>query len=411
MKRGRQSLSLACLALLAVFGVSDTFSKQYAEDTQATLAFASEDPYQVLFLIGLAQAEKGDYTSAISIFRSLFRSTRTRRVQLELARALFLDRQYKESKRLFLEVFENPNVPLSVRENIKLYLDEADAALGQLKFSFEIVADSNPAGFTDARKVTIAGQTLRIEDPPENDTVLGIKYDLAATKALTEDASITSYLKATFVDYEGGQFDRWRTDLGLSLAPRSTPRFRARMGYEQAVFDGSQLYAFPYATLIFIPDPLNQFRLNTELQYGQLDVKTADYLSAHRFIGNVNAKRQFSRDSWVAANVFVEHDDAKEDAYSYWGGGIGAELSIPMNDYWGAKLFGSLALRDYEDHDPLFGSSRRDQAYTAGISFFSRLMEILGREPEIGFRYEKRDSNQAFFEFDRVELIFRLSER
>ena len=181
-------------------GAANAAPQQSVEGPEANLSFESNDPYQVLFLIGVGEMQKGNYPSAVKIFRSLFRSAKTRRIQLELARALFLDRQFKEAQQLFLEIFEDPEVPLSVRENIKLYLDEADAALGQLKFSFAIVSDSNPAGFTDARKITIGGQTLFLAQPAENERVVGAKYGLNATKALTDDASVTAYLNTTFTD-------------------------------------------------------------------------------------------------------------------------------------------------------------------------------------------------------------------
>ena len=400
-----------CLSSVVMSAAVDASSAQSVEEARVDLAFQSNDPYQILFLIGVGEMQKGNYPSAVKIFRSLFQSARTRRIQLELARALFLDRQFKEARKLFLEIYEDPEVPLSVRENIKLYLDEADAALGQLKFSFAIVSDSNPAGFTDARKITIGGQTLYLVPPDENETVIGAKYGLDATKALTDDASVTAYLNTTFTDYQGGDFDRLDADGGFVFAPRGLPKFRAKIGMEQALFGGSHLYEYPYATLIFIPKPFNQFRWRYELEYGHLNVSHVNNLEADKLTQVLNAKRRFARDNRLASNVFLEAAETEEDPYSYVGGGLGGELSVPINDHWGVKFLGSFSLREFDGVDPLFGSARKDDSYTVGLSFFSRLIKLFGREPEVGIRYERRNSNLEFFEFDRVKLVFRLTER
>ena len=142
------------------------------------------------------------------------------------------------------------------------------------------------------------------------------------------------------------------------FAPRDLPKFRAKIGLEQAYFGGSHLYEFPYATLIYIPEPFNQFRWRSEIQYGRLSVADVDYLDADKLTLVLNANRRFAKDNWLASNVFLEAAETDEDPYSYVGGGAGGELSVPINDHWGVKFLGSFALREYDGVDPFFGSAR-----------------------------------------------------
>lgn len=408
MKRALSGV--ACLLLAAATGIAAPAPDQVPGDGELTLLFESNDPYQVLFLVGIGELREGNYAAAAKILRALYRSVKTQRVQLELARALFLDRRYRESETLFRAVYEDPDVPLNVRENIKLYLDEIDAVLGTLKFAFAIISDSNPLELTDAGRVTIAGQRFLFVRPAQNKRVLGAEYGVEAAGALNDDASVKLYLNSSLQDFQGGRFDRLDADAGLLFAPRAMPRFRARIGVEEALYAGSHLYEFPYASLIFIPRPINEFRLQSELKYGRLDVTDSSSLDAQHLNLTLSGTRRFPSQTWLASNLYLETAESEDDAYSYVGAAIGGELSVPLNARWGIRVLGSVGRRDFSAVDPLFGSVREDDNYIAGVSIFSRSVKLLGFEPEVGIRYEKRDSNLAFYDYDKVNLIFRLSE-
>lgn len=408
MSSGR--LAAAAFFLASIVGSAAATSQHLEDPPGATLSFRSDDPHQILFLIGIGELEKGNHASAVKILQSLYQTVKTRRIQLELARALFLDRQFKRSRQFFREVYEDPSTPLNVRENIKLYLDEIDAALGQVKLAFEIVTDSNPLRFTEAKKIIVAGQPLIVTEPKANKTVVGAKYGIDATKSLNEDASFVVFLDAAFQDFQGSRYDRFKANGGLLFAPKQHPKYRARIGIEEAFYDRSHLYEYPYVVLTFIPDPVEQFRLRTEIEYGILDVADSDHLDAKNLTISVNGTRRFPGQTWLISNFYVENADTDENAYSYGGAGIGAELSFPFWNKWDLKLTGALGLRRYRDADPIFGSTRKDDTYTAGVSLFSRSINLFGYDPEVGVRYVKRSSSLPFYEYDSVELVFRLSK-
>lgn len=368
------------------------------------------DPLQIKFLEGAVELQKGNYTTAAGIFREILTKSNSPRVKLELARALFLCRRYRESGKLFHDVLLHSGIPWSVQENIRLYLKEIDSVSGEIKFGLSIVTDSNPRNFTNSRQVKIAGQTLTLQSPSDNKEVIGLRYSLNGAKALSDDGRFIGYSNIAFSDFGNSQFDRWVGDLGLLYSFEYLPKLRVKAGIEESFFAGRHLYEFPYIGLIFTPDSADQFRLNSEFKIGELLVPDADYLDAKNLLITTNISRHLKSDVLLAGDFSFEKSLADEDAYSYHGGAIGLNLSIPFAKDWGVKLSGSIRRRLYEGSDPFFGDTRRDTFSKIGITLANKRLNVFGYSPEIGVTYEMNRSSLEYFKYDKLGLVFSINQ-
>src|SRR5512135_3893637 len=98
----RYGAVLACVATLIMV------SPVLAAEPPAGTVQASE--YQAHFLLGVEAMRAGNPMRAAAIFEQLLAATGSPRVKLELARALFLMRDYERSEQLFREVLALPEL-------------------------------------------------------------------------------------------------------------------------------------------------------------------------------------------------------------------------------------------------------------------------------------------------------------
>ena len=385
----------------------------YAENApgseEVIINTATSDPLQIFFQIGVDELEKGNYASAIDIFESLAKKTNSPRVQLELARAMFLDRRYRSAKKIFQDVLQQPNIPWTVQENIRSYIDESKYILGYVKFGFSLVGDSNPRNFTDSRQIIIAGQPMTIVPPEDNSDIMGVRYSVKAAKAITESASLTGYLDASYSDFPDSNFDRWGADFGLLMSPRSLSKWKFRVGLEESFYAKRHLYEFPYMGIIYIPQPMYQFKLNNEFKFGRLKVPNADYLDATNLSLTTNVARQASSKIYTSGDIYLEKSIAEEAAYSYYGGSLGFSFSFALIPGWRLKPFTSIGKRLYESDDPFWGKTRRDTRLMAGITLRLIDFKIFGYSPEVGFSYEENSSNLKYYSYSKLGVVFKLN--
>jgi len=380
------------------------------EDTEVTITTSISDPVEILFRIGLSETQRGNYPTAIKVFSSLASEAPSPRIQLELARALFLDRRYQESAEVFNEILYQPDIPWTVQENIRAYLEAIDAALGYLRFGFSLISDSNPRNFTDSQQIMIGGQPLKIVTPEDNKEIRGVRYNVNGARVLTKTGWLTGYLNASYSDFPNSQFDRWNADLGLFLTFRSLPKFKLRAGLEESFYGGDHLYEFPYLGFIYNPDPVFRFRTSSELKVGQLRVPDAGQYDATNISLTMVTSRPVTENIRVSGDLYLEKSIADEKAYSYYGGMLGLGLGFALFQDWGIKPYASVGRRIYEADDPFFGDTRRDTRITAGMKLNKDSFKVFGYVPEVELRYDETRSNLDFYSFDKVVFLLNFNE-
>jgi tetratricopeptide (TPR) repeat protein len=170
---------------------------------------ASPNPdLQVLFLSGALYAIKGRYSEAAEEFRlMLARDPTLVRPRLELARALFLAREYNAARYHFEQVLASP-LPDMVRANVLNYLTLIRERVPSFAFSFDIVSDSNPKQATSSSIVEIGGLLYQLNQSALAQRATGILVTAQGKVPLPADPSwfVRGYVE--HYDYPGGALDQ-----------------------------------------------------------------------------------------------------------------------------------------------------------------------------------------------------------
>jgi hypothetical protein len=318
-----------------------------------------------------------------------------------LARSLFLDHRYRDAQLVFNVVLKDPALPWTVQENVRAYLEAIDDALGYLKFGFSIISDSNPRNFTDSQQIKIFGQTLNIIEPEDNMEVWGGRYSVKAARDFSGRGTFTGYLNAYYSDFEQSQFDRLVADAGLFLKTRKLPKAALRIGLEESYYGGDHYYEFPYVGLIYNPDPVDQFRTSSEVKVGRLRVPNASLYDATHLSFATKVARPLSQNISTSGDIYLEKATAREKAYSYYGGALGLGLSFSFLSDWNIKPSVSIAMRNYEAMEPIFGETRKDLKRTMALKLKTRKLKAFGYIPELEIRYDKNRSDISFYSYTK----------
>ena len=112
----------------------------------AAIPAAAQEPdaLQRAFVEGMRHLEAGEAAQAERVFRAMLERTDSRRVKLELARALYARGRFKEAKALFREVAAQSDTPWRVRDNIARFVGDIEERTGYLKLGVTVISDSNP---------------------------------------------------------------------------------------------------------------------------------------------------------------------------------------------------------------------------------------------------------------------------
>ncbi len=368
-----------------------------------------QDSFQKLFVMGMLTLEQRDYKASIIIFYEMLKRTDSPRVKLELARALFLDRQFNAAKALFQEVLFEQDVPWAVKQNIRLYLNQIDNDIGYVKFDISFISDSNPENFTSNEEVNIAGQTFKVVQPLGDREVKGLRLNMNSGLPVSADARTQALLNVSFTDFAGSEFDRLVAGIGIISSFELLPKIKAKAGVEYSGKNGKKQYDFSYLSVFYTPSIVDQFSFRHEMRVGKLQVDGASHLDADVYRVASVFTSPLKNGIFLDGGVTVEKSIAREDPYSYDEGVLSLGLDLPVSD-WGVNLSAALGVRLYADVDPFFGERRRDTNQKLGFLLSHKKINAYGYKPEVGVTYEKNDSSLAFFEYDKVSLVFSFKE-
>ena len=360
---------------------------------------------QRAFIEGAQRLQAGDYEAAARIFRALTRKTDSPRVKLELARTLFLLKEYRESRELFRAVMLAPELPWRVRDNIDVFLRAIDDADGYVRFAVSMVSDSNPRNITSERQFTIGGIRLTFEPPADNKRVTGLRYSMQVHQPLVRESGYGGYFTGAYLDYPASSLDRLTLDLGLAKRLRAT-QGAVRAGLEAGTFGGQALYEFPYLELSqrLWQSPLH--RIDGALKGGRVNFPHYDHLDANYGSAGFSAARSVSHTASASLGTSLDLSDARQRPYSYYGVTLDPGMSFlvvqPAAMLFKASL--PLGYRRYGAEDPLFGARRRDRR--VGIEFSARSKEWrwMNYTPALVLSLERNASNIGFYSYRKTNV-------
>ncbi len=345
--------------------------------------------------------------AAVEILEGLTEETDAIRIRLELARALYLDGQLKESKAAFTAVLKAlpDDAPPQVRANVERFLIDINRKLNPFRFGFSVVKDTNPTQSTETRKVQIFGLEFDYtpQTVPKEEYGLRVNVDFFAKP--TARTEVAAYLAHT--QYETKQHTRtlFIPEVRYQLVP--SRGLWGRVGIEHEGLNKKSLRNSEFIGFRKL-DAFAQQRVSTMLDarwvfhsypdYGFVDGKTQELQAAanYRLTPSVTLNSMLSN----------EKTAAKESAYASTAQSVGYGIAM-TNLLWGLDvgLNQRHRQREFEGEDPFFGFRRKDREVTQSVTIQKSGFYVWGILPSIEIIRERRDSNIKIVEFDRTQTV------
>lgn len=349
--------------------------------------------------------EAGDYARAERILQELVRRTNSPRVKLELARTLFYEKRYRESRALFKAVQLEPDIPWRVRDNIDAFMRQIDNIIGYVRGAVSVISDNNPENITSQREFTIGGIRLTFLPPKENKKVTGLRYFVDAYQPIWQDGRLSTYLTAAYLDYPGKAVDRLTVDMGLTKGLDQDGRAALKGGFEWGTFAGQELYKFPYAAWLTVLSQSSTYRITGMAKAGRVSYPDYSYLDADYFSLGISGVRALSDTAAASLTTTIEDSHSDEKPYSYTGlalvPGISWLLTEPAVLL---KANCSLGERHYAASDPLFGIQRNDQRVFAELAVRKKTWRFMNFTPVLYLSFEKNESNIDYYSYQKVNF-------
>ena len=365
-------------------------------------ARADEDALQRAFAEGMQAQQAGELSRAESIFRRMLESTDSPRVRLELARTLFLQGEYGESKRLFKQVSLQSDTPWRVRDNIALFVREIEERTGYLKLGITVVSDSNPGNLARQKEFSIGDLQVTPTEAPKKMT--GMRY-LAQGWLPVRAIESGGYLSVAYVDYPEQDFDRLTVDAGLVRNLTQSGRVRGKAGLEFGTQGGNGLYRYPYIGLDTLLAQSESSRLAAELRLGRVLFPDFDYLDATYRSAALSARHEMSHAVAGTLRAMLEGSRAEEKPYSYYGWDLGPGISTFWPEYTflvGASV--SVGARKYAEVDPVFGQRREDERARAEVTVGNKKWRWRDNYIALVASVEETRSNIGFYSYRKSNV-------
>jgi outer membrane protein len=365
---------------------------------------AVPDPHlQVLFLSGALYFIKGRYRDAAEEFRlMLARDPTLVRPRLELARALFMAREYNAARYHFEQVLASP-LPDIVRANILSYLTLIRERVPSFVFSFDIVSDSNPKQATSSSIVEIGGQLYQLNQSARAERAIGALVTAQGKVPLPSDPSWFARGYVEHYDYPGGDLDQGYGQLlggkHIDLGPHGLD-FEG--GAHLATYAGHTLYQGATWRVSDFIRVGQTYALNLAAEARDLRYEDFPFLSGWQYVGSAEVRHAITPASSVFFGLTYIRGLAAEDPYGFVGYGINVRYTHEFKGGWIGSVFYQYSWYGFQGVDPFFGEVRVDSDNRAELSVTNRYLSYKGFAPRLTVGMDDRRSNIELYSFHRV---------
>lgn len=342
-----------------------------------------------------------DPAEAASIFKILYQQTGTIRTELEFARSLFLSGNLADAKAQFIDILNKP-IPITVRDKVEYYLSEIQKRQS-LKVTIGLYQDSNPGYVTNARTVSIFGQTLSYQPAQNTNSATGLSAAFDTEREIYPQSGYFSQININTATYQWSGFNKQDIDLSFTKRWQGYDYKEVRAGYETMYYGGSVLYNYPYMAARLILNQKNEDYYGFSAKSGVIDYPSYTYLNGSQTQANIFYNHNITRNLTAYFETGADSTIATQPAYSSRGfyGTVGTQIAEDFSQLQ-ATLKASKLQRNYWDSDPLWGKVRQDSGQIYFLSITKRDLYFLGLRPSIDITYQTNNSTIPFFAYNKL---------
>lgn len=376
-----------------------------AEAIIARLRAVNPPDLQTLFLSGMLHLGAGRFEKAAEEFRlMLTRDPTLLRPRLELARALYMNRDYESSRYHFEQVLATP-LPDTVRTNVLGYLSDIRTRVPSFGISFDLVSDSNPRSATSIRTVEILGLPLKLSEDSRAKKRYGVQMTAQAKLPLPSNPNwyATGYFEN--LEYPGRDLDQTYLQLvGGRHFEWTAQEINIELGGHYAAYQGTDLYRGPVGRLSYSGRLRDNMWGNITLDARELRYTNQ---SNNRFLSGWQHAQSFelrwapTTSSMIVPNFFFIERDARDRGNAFNAFGLGMRYGQEWPGGWLTQLSAQYSKFDYRDVDGSFAKVRDDEEWRAELSIAHRQFSLFGFAPRMALGYIDHRSNIPFYSFDR----------
>lgn len=342
-----------------------------------------------------------DPKKAAAILEKLYEQSSTIRIQLELAKSLYLSGELERAKKEFIIILDRP-IPLTVRDKVEWYLSEIQKRQSA-RIYLGLYQDSNPGYVTSARTVSIFGQTFSYQPAVNTSSETGLAIGVDIERELSPQSGYFIQGNINTATYQTNAFNKQSADFSIVKRWQAFDYKDLRFGHETMFYGGIVLYNYAYAASKWIFNRPNQDYYGFSIKGGSLNFPTYSYLTGYQVQGNTFYNHNILRNLSIYFETGGDKTPASIDAYSSYGvyGTVGMQAANESNKLQ-VNLKATQLARNYWESDPFWGQIRRDRGSNYNISITKRDLHIMGFRPVIEINYQNNNSNIPFFSYNKI---------
>lgn len=342
-----------------------------------------------------------DIDEAVKVFQQLYEETGSIRVQLELARSLYIAEQLPDAKAQFIDILQKP-MPITVRDKVEWYLSEIQKRQSA-KVYVGVFQDSNPGQITSERTFELFGQLFEYQPPTPVDTQTAFSLALQAERELQPKSGIYAQASVSTLTYETASYNKQIIDLSMAKRWEDYNFKDIRIGNQSMFFGGKFLYNMPYVSSTAVFNRPNQDYYGFSGLVGQLEYPDYSYLDGTQAQIRGFYNHNLTENLTAYVEVGADHSFTQEKAYSSTGfyGAIGTQVAHSPSSLQ-LNLKATFSTRKYNGVDPVWGVTRNDNGQIFHASLVKRDFYILGMTPVIEATYQTNKSNIGFFGYQKL---------
>ncbi|MBL7004568.1 MAG: hypothetical protein ISR69_11135 [Gammaproteobacteria bacterium] len=357
----------------------------------------------VLFEKGIIESSKGNCQKAISYFElALEIDENINRIQIELAKCLYLTGDSKRAKEYFIKSLDYPN-DIAVQQSILLYLQEISKKEPVVRWSASLVYDSNPTGSSDIDSININGIQYNVDSKPKASWGANLTHYTKSRPFKDLDYFVETVASAAYFDKHDNTQVSADMNIGKEIMITSSSLMTIKGLYNKTYYQGDHL--------------LDSAGINANI-YHQLDsgntgvygltIKDFDYNESRSEYSGIDKRIQFGINTQPKDGISyfgeVSYATYAADRASDSNKTRGLQLNI-SKDLISALI--SLSEVEYDGVDETYSVVRDDTKRKVEFTIKPKTQFIDNINLNIVLGYSETDSNIASYTSNKSYIYFK----